>query len=240
MGEEVAFQEDMRPSEYDDGLKRITHHLFGRHGAAIVGFLERRPGHSHHRARPLADSRGASASAPADAQVGDVVVCASGNLGLVYLMSSPGRLTREQIDSSHPGLIDTLVHHPGVGMLVLHSEQGLVAVGAGGSNLLDQGVVHGRDPLEAYGPTAADGLRRIAGFEASGDFIAIGTFDPSTDQVVSFEELVGSHGGLGGPQSEAFIAYRSAWRLDGEPLIGSPAINAQLRQWLSDLRERHP
>ena len=39
----------------------------------------------------------------------------------------------------------------------------------------------------------------------------------------------------GGRQGEAFIAYPSSWHLDGGPLIGAPAVNAQLRRWMSDL-----
>ena len=224
------------PMEYADGLRRIAHHLMGaRVAATMEGLLERRPGTGHHRAGRLVDGHGAPLASPADAQVADVVVCASGNLGLVYLMSSPHRMTREAIETSYPGLIDALVHHPGIGMVVLRSEQGVVAIGASGTNLLDEGRCIGHDPLAGYGPTAAEGLRRIAGFENSGDLIAIGLYDPAADEVVSFEELVGSHGGLGGAQSEAVIAYPSDWQLDGEPLVGAPAVNLQLRRWMSAL-----
>ena len=114
-----------RSSEYADGLTRISHHVLGfRAAAAIEGLLERRPGTSHHRISRLADGRGAPLDSPADAQVADVVVCASGNLGLVYFTSSPGRMTRETIESRYPGLIDSLVSHAGIGMLVLRSAQG--------------------------------------------------------------------------------------------------------------------
>ena len=236
IGKGSTFHGATQPTEYADGLTRILHHLMGGRGAsAIEGLLERRPGTGHHRASRILDSHGAPVSSPADAQVADVVVCASGNLGLVYFTSSPGRMTREGIESHYPGLIDTLVRHRGIGLLVLRSEQGVVAIGAGGTNLLDEGRVIGEDPLAAFGPTAAEGLRRIAGFDNSGDMIAIGRYDPATDEVVSIEELVGSHGGLGGLQSEPFIAYPSSWHLDGEPLIGAPAVNRQLRRWMSDL-----
>jgi hypothetical protein len=52
---------------------------------------------------------------------------------------------------------------------------------------------------------------------------------------VAFEELIGSHGGLGGLQREAFIAYPSSWRLGEQPLVGAPAVNGQLRRWMGDL-----
>ncbi len=144
-------------------------------------------------------------------------------------------MTREDIESSHPGLIDALVRHPGIAMLVVRSADGVVAIGVGGENLLDAGRVAGDDPVAVFGPTAAEGLRRLAGFDNSGDMIAIGRYDPATGEVVSFEELVGSHGGLGGRQGEPFIAYPAPWHLDAEPLIGSPSVNRQLRHWISDL-----
>ena len=37
-----------------------------------------------------------------------VVVLGSGNLGLIYLMEEPRRLTREEIDARHPRLIPSL------------------------------------------------------------------------------------------------------------------------------------
>ena len=76
-------------------------------------------------------------------------------------------------------------------------------------------------------------LLRLSSFEHSGDIIALGTYDPTTEQVISFEELVGSHGGLGGHQDDAFLAYPSTWTRADEPLLGAPAIHRQLRAWLA-------
>jgi hypothetical protein len=236
-----TFRDATQPTEYADGLARLGHHVLGgRVASPLEGLLERRSGTSHHRVSRVLDSHGAPVSAPADAQVADVVVCASGNLGLVYFTTSAGRMTREGIESRYPGLIDDLVRHPGIGMLVLRSAEGVVALGADGTNLLDEGRVIGRDPLADYERTAAEGLRRIAGFDNSGDLIAIGCYQPATEEVVSFEELVGSHGGLGGRQSEPFLAYPSSWHLDGEPLIGAPAVHRQLRRWMSSLGPETP
>jgi hypothetical protein len=35
--------------------------------------------------------------------------------------------------------------------------------------------------------------------------------DPSTDEVAAFEELIGSHGGLGGWQTQASLVYPATW-----------------------------
>ena len=54
----------------------------------------------------------------------------SGNLGLIYLMEEPRRLTMEEIDERHPDLLPALREHPHVGwLLVRSSERG--AAGAG-------------------------------------------------------------------------------------------------------------
>jgi hypothetical protein len=46
---------------------------------------------------------------------------------------------------------------------------------------------------------------------------------PETEEVAAFEELVGSHGGLGGG------------RWPGEPLVGTEHTHRLLRSWLADL-----
>ena len=56
-------------------------------------------------------------------QVGDrkVVVLGSGNLGLIYLMDEPRRMTLEEIDARHPDLLPALRAHPHVGWLLVRS-----------------------------------------------------------------------------------------------------------------------
>jgi hypothetical protein len=235
IGEGGTYHGASEAVEYDNGLARMLHHLLGRRiAAAVAGLLERRPGTNHHRASRVLDSRGAPIESPADAEVSDVVMCASGNLGLVYLTALPGQATREAIEARYPHLIETLVRHPGIEFVTVRSAKGLVAIGSQGTRDLDEGAVTGVDPLAKHSSTAADGLRRIAGFANSGDMIVVGRFDPDTSQVVSFEELVGSHGGLGGPQGEPFIAHPAELPLDEQPLVGAPAVHRQLRRWLAD------
>jgi type I phosphodiesterase/nucleotide pyrophosphatase len=223
-------------SEYDDGLVRLAHHVLGRRlAAAIGGLLERRPGTNHHRISRVVDSRGAPLAAPADVENADVVVCASGNLGLVYLKALPGQADRAEIERRYPGLIDKLVADPGLDVVVVRSERGVEAIGDVGRRVLDEGVVERRDPLAPFGPLAAESLQRLAGFKTSGDLIAIGHLDPRTQQVISFEELVGSHGGLGGAQEQPFFAAPPQWPRLEATLVGAPAIHRQLSAWLDAL-----
>ncbi len=70
----------------------------------------------------------------------EVLVLGSGNLGLVYLMEQPRRLTLEEIEERHPELLTALRAHPHVGWLLVRSaEHGAVALGARGTNYLDRG-----------------------------------------------------------------------------------------------------
>jgi hypothetical protein len=70
--------------------------------------------------------------------------------------------------------------------------------------------------------------------EHCGDLVAISLLDAETDEVAAFEELIGSHGGMGGAQTEAFILHPAEWTLD-EPLVGAEAVHRQLRRWLDGL-----
>jgi hypothetical protein len=60
-------------------------------------------------------------------------------------------------------------------------------------------------------------------------------YDPVMGEVAAFEELIGSHGGLGGPQTEPFILHPSDWTLDEEVPLGAPAIYRNIRRWLESI-----
>jgi hypothetical protein len=166
----------------------------------------------------------------------NVVVAASGNLAMVYLCHSGGKLSREQIGAIHPDLIAGLAAHPGVGLVVIGTDtDGPLAVGGHGWHRLADGAVGGTDPLLPYGPHArADLLRHQAGPHV-GDLVLISVVDPSTDEVAAFEELVGCHGGLGGWQTEAILLHPAAWAVDTTPLIGPDAVHRQLVRWADHL-----
>ena len=53
--------------------------------------------------------------------------------------------------------------------------------------------------------------------------------------MAAFEELIGSHGGLGGPQTEPFILHPAEWSLDEEVPLGAPAIYRNIRHWLDSI-----
>ena len=60
----------------------------------------------------------------------DVVVLASGNLGLISFTKIEGRATFETLGTRYPGLLAGLAEHPGIGFVLVHSEQlGPLAIG---------------------------------------------------------------------------------------------------------------
>lgn len=163
----------------------------------------------------------------------ELVVCASGNLALVYFARHPGRLTREGIDAAWPGLLEGLATHRGIGFLMVRSaSDGPFVVGPEGTNVLATGVVAGLDPLHRFGTHAADDLRRLDAMEHCPDIVVNSFIDPETDDVAAFEELIGCHGGLGGWQTRAFIAYPGDWSHPATPIVGAENVYVQLRAWL--------
>ncbi|WP_016908036.1 phage holin family protein [Streptomyces xiaopingdaonensis] len=186
--------------------------------------------------RPEEDGQEVPRKPPRSA--GPVVLC-SGNLGLVSFPDVPGRMTREQLGMRSPALLRALADHPGVGFVLVRSERhGPVVLGAGGSEhrLATGEVVGPGDPLAPFGPGAAAAVRRTAGFPHVADVMVNSAVDGS-GAVHAFEEQIGSHGGLGGEQSEPFLLSPltlSPPTEDGDELVGAERIHAVLRRWLSE------
>jgi len=169
----------------------------------------------------------------------EAVVMVSGPLGLIYLPRSPERLTLEQIAEAHPELVSTLTAHPGIGFVMVHSQEhgGTLVIGAGGHRRLADDVVVGEDPLADFDPTVADHLRRHDSFPHCPDLLVNSMYDPAADEVAPFEDFMGSHGGLGGPQMKPFVVVPSEWREPAEPIVGVEAMHEVLRDWLAQLQQ---
>jgi uncharacterized membrane protein YvlD (DUF360 family) len=163
-------------------------------------------------------------------------VLASGSLGLVYLPDEPHRMMLEEIDQLYPGLVSSLVEHPDVGfVLVATRREGSVVVGRHGRRSLDSGEVVGDDPLAPFGPRAVDQVREVDAYRTVADLMINARFDPVLEEVAAFEEQVGSHGGLGGPQTRPFILHPSDLSTPALPILGSPAVHRVLKSWLAEV-----
>jgi len=165
----------------------------------------------------------------------DLVAIASGNLGLIYFPPLEGRVTLEQLAERYPGLVDALAAHPGVGAILVASEEhGSLVIGHEGIHYLRDDRVDGVDPVAQYGGKSLESFRRLDSLTHVPDLSIVSLYDPEFDEVAAFEELIGSHGGLGGPQTHAMILHPAEWELD-EELLGADAVYRQIRRWA----ERH-
>ncbi|MFE7132554.1 phage holin family protein [Streptomyces sp. NPDC057638] len=185
----------------------------------------------------------------------DPIVLASGNLALVSFPDVPHRLSREEIDARHPALLRTLADHPGIGFLLVRSEEhGSVVLGPGGAEV-PIGELRDDGPLAGFGPGAADAVRRTDSFPHVADIMINSSYDPETGRVHAFESQIGSHGGLGGEQSQPFLLSPlelspplaehadgpelsgpelSGTELSGTELVGAERVHRVLRRWLGE------
>lgn len=180
----------------------------------------------------------------------EVAVVGSGNLGLVWFPHLPAPPTAAQVEARWPGLVAGLAACPAVGVVVVRDDDGgLLAVGPSGRRRLGtgtgtgtgvvEGEAEGDDPLAPFGPRAAADVVRAMALENAGDLLLVSSVD-ETGLVHAFEGLVGSHGGLGGAQNEAFLLHPAglvvpdAAREDvgGERLlVGAESVHRLLVRW---------
>ena len=203
------------------------------------GFVARRLRARVERAR-AAEQRPASADGLVPRVAPGVVAVASGHMAMVSFTQHAGRVPLETVEREFPDLLPALVDHPGIGfLLVRSSEFGPVVLGRDGLHRLDSGVVLGDDPLADYGPHAAELVRRVDGFGNCADLMINSRYDPSTGDAPPFEPHVGSHGGLGGTQSQGFLLHPAGLPAPGE-IVGAAELHQVLRGWLTHLGHPEP
>jgi uncharacterized membrane protein YvlD (DUF360 family) len=223
------------------GLDELVERSLG--GARVTGVADgdEQSAMVHHAVAEATGRRKGGKRPKNDATGREVVVLGSGNLGLVYLMEQPHRLTLEEIDERHPELIPALRAHPHIGWLLVRSaEQGALALGSAGVHHLADGRVEGVDPLAAFAPTAAQHLARTDGFSNVADIMIGSFYDPALDEGCAFEELISFHGGLGGPQTRPFILSPPTLPLPAEPLVGAAAVHELLWSWRRHAQSSNP
>ncbi len=163
----------------------------------------------------------------------DLIVVAGGNLALIYFNASDERMTLEDIAQIYPDLVEALANHPGIGVLMARSaEHGLLCVGRNGIHYIDEDRIEGKDPLAVYGELAVASFKRLDEIAHVGDLAVVSHYNPETEEISAFEELIGAHGGLGGAQTRPFLLYPADWKLDMAPLVGAPMVYQQLRRWM--------
>nr|WP_295161000.1 phage holin family protein [uncultured Methanobrevibacter sp.] len=165
----------------------------------------------------------------------ELIVLGSGNLGLIYLTQWSQRLTYEEIVMLFPDLIPGLVNHSGIGFILVNSiANGGMVIGQNGIYYLETDEIIGENPLKGFGENAARHLKRENSFKNMPDILVNSFYDEKYDEVCAFEELIGSHGGLGGDQTKPFILYPSEWEDPGD-LIGAESIYKFLKKEIENL-----
>ncbi|TCR17756.1 phage holin family protein [Streptomyces sp. BK205] len=194
----------------------------GAEARAAVRAALRRPGkESREQYRPARDS--------------EPIVLASGNLGLVSFPDVPHRMSKEEIDARHPALLTTLANHPGIGFLLVRSEEhGGVVLGPFGTEIPLDRLDENPGPLADFGPGAVEAVRRTHSFPHTADIMVNSWYDPVEGEVLAFEEQIGSHGGLGGAQAKPFLLSPLALSEPPEGLVGAERVHQVLRRWLDE------
>jgi hypothetical protein len=145
----------------------------------------------------------------------DVVVSPSGSLAHIYFDVSPRPLDLVEVLLLYPDLVDNLLTSPGIGAVVGRAGERTIVLGRrggtldiGGDGRGAQEIVEQPHPLAPFGDVAhaSEQIRRLVHFPHAGDLVLLGEARPD-GSVVTFEEQVATHGGLGGQQGHPFIAW---------------------------------
>ena len=191
--------------------------------------------------RTFAESDQAAATEETAGEGGEgepFLVFGSGNLGLVYVAGESHRLTLQELSDRYPALVPGLVAHPGIGFVVVATEEhGPVALGPGGEHRVRDGVITGEDPLAAYGDQAAEFVLRAATMPEAPD-IYVNSIIDEMGEVAAFEGLVSCHGGLGGWQDRAMLVWPAELPAPDGMVVGADALHQVLVGWLEHLGQR--
>ncbi len=161
---------------------------------------------------------------------GSIAVRNSGSLSHVYFDVAARPMDLSEVAFLYPSLLGALIAHQGIGLVagrvgeevVLAGRNGTLHIGPKGRRL------EGQDPLDGLSDPAwaAEQVARLARFPHAGDLILLGAWDG--EGVISFEEQVASHGGLGGPQGWPFLAYPPDAGLGGSGIKNSEEVYTRL------------
>jgi uncharacterized membrane protein YvlD (DUF360 family) len=212
-----------------------------RYVAALLNDLSRSSGMGGRGTRRLLSTRrGSRMLTPVQDQLqraadhdAEVVMTSSGSLAHIYFAHEPDNLCLEEIEERYPGLIAALAEHEGVGQMMIRckdrgpivmSKQGVCELAPNG-----ECIVEGDDPIADFGEHAPAFFRRLAEYEYAGDIVVNGSYDPEKRWVTGFDDLVGAHGGFGGPQTQPFLIFPAGWTDEEPKIVGSVSLHKFLR-----------
>jgi len=161
----------------------------------------------------------------------DLIILASGSLGLIYYGKTGKRITYEQIEDILPGFLQGLANHEGIGFVMVNSEKiGGIVIGNKGKYYLNKGKIEGTNPLIDYGRNAVTHLLKENEYSNAPDILVNSKYDISKEEISGFEYQVGHHGGLGGYQNHGFVIYPKALPIKKE-IIGAVDLYTIFHSW---------
>ena len=142
-----------------------------------------------------------------------LVVTYSSSLAHVYWTQPDRPIPFDEIrrDPDRRALYYFLVAHRGIGAVITRMLDGAHVESIRGRALLTpQGeleILAGDDPLTDYAPTDIQRreIARLAQDACAGDIIVFGAYDPVRNRCICFDDQVGAHGAMGGPQYWPFV-----------------------------------
>jgi hypothetical protein len=160
----------------------------------------------------------------------DIVVRNSGSLAHIYFDLTPRQMDLSEVALLYPSLLEELVQNESIQCAIGREGDRVVLAGRMGTLWIGDGGQHldGQNPLASlpYPDWAAAQVARLARFPHAGDLILLGAWDG--DRVVSFEDQLASHGGLGGPQDWPFLAFPPAEGLAARGIENSEELYTRL------------
>ena len=188
--------------------------------------------------RAAARSRGRSRSGPSREAISDADRAARTTArrscwspaasGSIYLTASKERLTLEEIAELHPRLVETLASHPGISFVMVRSrEHGPVVIGTRRAPAPRRRHCRGRGPaggLRRDRRRAPAPPRQLPPLPRHPRQRRPMTRTPTRSR--PFEEFMGSHGGIGGPQTQPFAVVPAQWSEPAAPIVGVEAMHA--------------
>jgi len=154
----------------------------------------------------------------------------SSSLANVYFTREPERLDISDIERIAPGLLQSVVQHPGVGIVVGRESGRTVALSREGTLYLEAAGEAQLSLLQAYDrpELIARQLIELAAVPNSGDLLVFGAYKDGL--VVNFEDHAGAHGGLGGVQAFPFMAIPRAAELSASDVTDATQLYARFNE----------
>jgi hypothetical protein len=165
----------------------------------------------------------------------------SSSLANVYFTREAERLDLSDIERIAPGLLQSVVKHPGVGLVVGREGSKTVALSVDGVAYLEDAPPDKLEFLAAYDDPAlvASQLRDLAAVPNSGDLLVFGSYNDGV--VTNFEDHAGAHGGLGGVQAFPFMAIPQGTSLTVAEVTDATQLYSLFEEqyWRRDVGVQH-